>query len=93
LGDVVVDAILRSISYREADASWAFKVQDIGFLVPREGVLLDEVLTVINNERTVLLEETEQRGAAWATIEPNDNRVIIGIRKRGHKNVVQALGR
>ena len=77
----------------EADSSGTFKIEDVGALVPWVWVILDVVFSIVDDEGTVLLEKSEKRGAAWATIEPHDNGVVSWVAQRRNENVVKLLCR
>ena len=47
----------------------------------------------INNERSMLLEHSEKRGAPWTTIEPDEDGVIFWVVLRLDEDVMKILGR
>ena len=84
--------IIGVISDGVANTSRALNIEHVGPLVPGVRIVLDVVLTIVDDEGTVLLEESEQRGAAWAAIEPDNDRVVLRVALRCHKHVMKLLG-
>jgi hypothetical protein len=87
-----VNAILGVDTDGETDTSRALNIEHVGPLVPGVGIVLDVVLTIVDDEGTVLLEESEQRGAAGAAIEPDNDRVVLRVALGFHEHVVKLLG-
>jgi len=91
LRHIRVNQILRGLSIWEANTSRALNVEKIGFLIPRIWVRLDNGLSIINNIGSVLLEHTQEGGAARASIEPNHDRVCWWLRQWLNEDVMQPL--
>jgi hypothetical protein len=53
--------------------------EDDGSIVVPCGGVVDELELLVNRGRAQLKEETCERGAAWATVEPEDNWVVLGV--------------
>ena len=79
LSHIVVDAILRVHANRETDASRTFNIEHVGPFIPGVRIVLDVELTIVDHEGTVFLEQSKQRRATRAAIEPDDHRVILRI--------------
>ena len=62
-------------SNRPTNASGGLEEKHVGALVPRIGICLEVVLTVINNNWSKLLHHAKQRRAAGASVKPNDDGV------------------
>lgn len=87
-----MNAILRVDTDGVADASRALDIKHVCSYVPRIGIILDVVFTIVDHEGTVLLEKSQQRGAAWAAIEPHDHGVVLRVVQGSDEHVVELLG-
>ena len=54
----------------EADSSGTFKIEDVGALVPWVWVILYVVFSIVDDVRTMFLEQSQERGAAGTSVEP-----------------------
>lgn len=76
-----MNAVLGIDTDRVANASGALKIKYVSSLVPGERVVLDIVLAIIDDERTMFHEKLSESGAAGAAIKPHDDGVILWIRQ------------
>jgi len=76
-----------------SDTNRALKVDDAGVLSPGIGIVDqgDVLSTGTELVRTVLVEETVERGATGTTVEPEDHRVGGRVSGRRNENVVVEL--
>lgn len=79
LRHIIVDAVLRVHANRETDTSRAFNIEHVCPFIPGVRIVLDVELTIVDHEGTVFLEQSKQRRAARAAIEPDDHRVVLRI--------------
>ncbi len=63
----------------EADSSGTFKIEDVGALVPWIWVILYVVFSIVDDVRTMLLEQSQERGAAGTSVEPQNHRIVDRI--------------
>ena len=61
-----------------ADVDGLVKEDDGSIVVPGVGVA-DNLNLLVDGGRAELQEEAGQRRAAWATVEPENNRVVLGV--------------
>lgn len=94
---VTMIEILCALTHRKANTSWLLKIQQICSFSPAMLVILVKVMSVsINEQWSVFLESSEERGAAGPTIEPNENwirnisvlEIILGL----DKHIMELLG-
>ena len=92
LGEVVVLPVSISGSLRITDTGGRLEPHHVGAHVPRVRILIDgasSVVVIIDNPRSVLLEEAQHARAARATVEPDNERVISRITHRLGVHVMQ----
>jgi hypothetical protein len=79
LSHIIVNAILWINTDWIADASRTFDIKHVCSYVPGIRIILDVVLTIVDNKGPMLLEKSEEWWAPWTAIEPHNNGVILGI--------------
>jgi len=78
--DIIIGLpVLFIIGIRESNIRRRLKVDDIGDLVPRMRVDGQILASDILTEGTMLNKETDQRRRTWTTIEPKNNRIVLGV--------------
>ena len=85
--------ILLDFGVRIANAGGTFNVQQVSFHVPWVWVRFDNVFPVVDYIRTVLLEESQKRGATRASIEPKYQWIRSRVAFRVDVYVMQSLSR
>ena len=87
-GIIIILAIINlGITIRVPYTCWLFYIEDRCFIIP--GILISVKLTlVIPDIRAMLLEKPEERGAAWASIEPDDQWIAHRIAPAYSQNIV-----
>ena len=76
---IVEGAILGAFTVGETDTGWLLDVEDVSLEVPRELARVELRAARLDPERAVLLHEAEHRGATWTTIEPDEERSVVGV--------------
>lgn len=73
----------------EADSSRAFEVKDVSLLIPCKIIELEACFVGDNDKRTMLQKHADKAGAAGSSIEPEYNRVVIGVSLGVEKDIVE----
>lgn len=88
-GHTAIIVLEVSLGSAEAHSSGGFDVEQIGLLVPGEGVVLKINSALLEDKRTVLISHTQKRGAARAPVEPEDDGIVIGVFLGVEEDVVE----
>lgn len=76
---IIGSQVSLALTNRKADSRRRLQVEDICSHIPREGV--DEHLrgVALEHKRAIFIEHSHHGGTAWAAVEPQQQRVTIGI--------------
>jgi len=89
---IIMNTIVWIVTHWITNTCRAFNIENISSFIPGIRIVLDKILSIINDKWSMFLEESEKWRAARASVEPNNNWIVLRIIEWCNKDVMESLG-